>query len=268
MMKFKQLFLSLGLGCMSCFLFVPNSLAQICGDKSAHIFNIGEEVKYNVFYTVGGAWTSTGSATFKTQSSTYNGRPVFHVIGTGATYSSYDWIFKVRDRYESYIDKEKLVPLRFKRDVSEGKTKFTNDITFNHSNQTAKSNGKTFKIEQCTQDVMSAVYFARNIDFSKYSVGATIPFTMFIDDELFSLKIKYLGKTTVKTRYGTFKAIKIQPQTIKGNIFKGGEKMMFYISDDKNRIPVRIESPIIVGSIKVDLMSFKNLKYPLSSKIN
>jgi len=242
--------------------------AQLCGSATHNVLQNGEEIKYKVFYTVGGAWVAAGEAIFSTSSTTYEGKKAYHIIGSGRTYDSYDWIFKVRDKYETYIDQDKLHPLRFKRNVQEGKVKFTNDVKFAHDQKKAYSNNKSFAIKDCTQDVLSTIYFARNIDYDKYKVGDKISFSLFLDDELHNLYIKYMGKTTVKTRYGTFKAIKIVPLLVEGTIFKGGEKMAVYVSDDKNHIPLRIETPILVGNIKVDLMSFKNLKYPLSSKIN
>lgn len=267
MKQMKYLNLSAILIFVVLFMGNNNINAQFCGDARTNVFNNGEEIKYKVYYTVAGAWTTTGEAIFKTQSSTYNGRPVFHIVGTGSTYGNYDYIFKVRDKYESYIDKEKLVPLYFNRNVNEGKTSFSEQISFNHSKRTAQTKGKNFSIESCTQDVISAVYFARNMNFASYSVGSTIPITLFIDKELYHFNIKYMGKTTIKTRSGKFNAIKIQSPTMKGTVFKGNEKISFYISDDANRIPIRIETPIILGAIKIDLVAFKNLKHPLSSKI-
>jgi hypothetical protein len=114
---------------------------------------------------------------------------------------------------------------------------------------------------------LSAVYYARNIDFSKYKTNDKIPFAMFLDDEVFNMYIRYLGKETVKTKYGKFRAIKFRPLLIKGTIFEGGEKMTVWVTDDQNRIPVRIESPIVVGKVKVDMMSSKNIRYPLTSLI-
>jgi hypothetical protein len=73
---------------------------------------------------------------------------------------------------------------------------------------------------------------------------------------------------TIKTKYGKFRAIKIKPLLIKGTIFEGGEKMTVWISDDANHIPVRVESPISVGSVKVDMMDFKNRRSPMSSLIS
>ena len=91
---------------------------------------------------------------------------------------------------------------------------------------------------------------------------------MFMDNEIYNMYIRYLGKETIKTRYGKFRTIKFKPLLVKGNMFEGGEKMNVYVSDDENKIPVRIESPLVVGSVKVDMMSYKNLRYPLTSLLS
>ena len=90
---------------------------------------------------------------------------------------------------------------------------------------------------------------------------------MFLDNEVFNMYIRYHGKETVKTKYGKFKAIKFKPLLIKGTIFEGGEKMTVWVSDDENHIPLRIESPITIGSVKIDMMGYKNLRYPLTSLV-
>jgi hypothetical protein len=118
------------------------------------------------------------------------------------------------------------------------------------------------------QDVLSAIYYSRNIDFSKAKIDDKIPFSLFLDYEVFNMYIRYLGKETIKTRYGTFRTIKFKPLLVKGTIFEGGENMTVWVTDDQNRIPVRIESPIIVGKVKVDMMSYANIRYPLRSLIS
>jgi hypothetical protein len=112
------------------------------------------------------------------------------------------------------------------------------------------------------------MYYARNINFDKYKAGDKIPFDMFLDDEVYHLYIRYLGKEIIKTRYGKFRAIKFKPLLIKGTIFQGGEKMTAWISDDANHLILRVESPIAVGSIKVDMFGYKNLRHPLTSLVN
>jgi hypothetical protein len=90
---------------------------------------------------------------------------------------------------------------------------------------------------------------------------------MFLDDEVFNMYVRYLGKEEIKTKYGRFRAIKFKPLLIEGTIFSGGEKMTVWVTDDENKIPVRIESPIVVGSVKVDMMSYKNNRYPMTALV-
>ena len=116
--------------------------------------------------------------------------------------------------------------------------------------------------------MVSGVYYARNIDFNKYKVDDKIPFDMFLDDEIFHMYIRYMGKEKIKTRYGRFNAIKFKPLLLKGTIFEGGEKMTAWVSDDPNHLLLRVESPIAVGSVKVDMHTYKNLRYPLTSLIS
>jgi hypothetical protein len=220
---------------------------------------------YIVYYTVAGIYVNAGNATFTNTVEKLNGRPVFHISAVGATNSKYDWIYKVRDKYESYIDTTSMQPLKFVRDVSEGKHKHFETVTFNQTANTAVTKNGVFQVPDCVQDVISAVYCARNINFDKYKKDDKIPFKMFLDNEVYDMYIRYLGKEEVKTKYGKFRAVKFRPLLLKGTIFEGGEKMTVWVSDDANRIPLRIESPIVVGSVKMDMMSYRGLKYPLSS---
>ena len=232
------------------------------------VFKDGEVVTMKVFYSTLGMYVGAGEATFSANVERYNGKPVYHFVGEGKSYSFFDNFFKVRDRYESYADTTNLLPYKFIRNVDEGGYKKYNNVTFNQTNNTAISTNGTYKTTPCIQDVVSAVYYARNIDYSKYKVNDKIPFDMFLDDEVFHLYIRYMGKEKIKTRYGKFNAIKIKPLLLKGTIFEGGEKMNAWFSDDANKLLLRVESPISVGSIKVDMMGYKNLRYPLTSLVS
>lgn len=240
---------------------------DFCG-ISNKAFKAGEFITYNVFYAVAGIYVNAGTATFALTQERINNVPCYHVVGEGRTNSGYDWIFKVRDRYESFFDTANLQPVKFIRNVDEGGYKKTENITFNQQTNTAITSEGVFKLPNCVQDVLSAVYYARNIDFSRYKPGDKIPFSMFLDNEVYDLYIRYMGKETVKTKYGKFRAIKFRPLLVKGTIFEGGENMTVWVSDDGNHLPLRIESPIVVGTIKVDMMGYKNTRYPLSSLIS
>ena len=241
--------------------------SEFCGIKNSS-FKPGEKVVMKVFYSALGAYIGAGEATFTTELTRFNGKPVYHAVGEGKSYSFFDKFFKVRDRYESYIDTANMSPYKFLRNVDEGGHKIYNNVTFNQAANTAVSTDGVFKITDCMQDVVSAMYYARNIDWNKFKPGDKIPFDMFLDNEIYHLYIRYMGKEKIKTQYGKFNAIKIKPLLIKGTIFEGGEKLTAWVSDDPNRLILRVESPISVGSIKVDMMSYSGLRYPLSSLIS
>lgn len=231
-------------------------------------FNAGEQITLKVFYTVVGAYFGAGEATFNTTLEKVNGKPVYHIVGDGKSYPFYDNFFKVRDKYETYIDTATLQPYRFIRNVYEGGYKKYENVTFNKATNSAVTNQGVYKVPECVQDVLSAVYYSRNIDFNKLKVNDKINFSMFLDNEVYEMYIRYLGKETIKTKYGKFHTIKFKPLLIKGTMFEGGEKMTVWVSDDRNHIPVRIESPISVGSVKIDMISYRNLRYPLTSLVS
>ncbi|MFZ4059003.1 MAG: DUF3108 domain-containing protein [Ferruginibacter sp.] len=237
---------------------------DFCGIKNTS-FIPGESVTMKVFYNTLGMYIGAGEATFTTSLERFNGKAVYHCVGDGKTYSFFDNFFKVRDRYETYIDTATMQPIKFIRNVDEGGHKIYNNVTFNHAAGTAVSTNGVFKTPNCIQDVMSSIYYARNINFDKYQPGDKIPFDMFLDDEVYHLYIRYMGKESVKTRYGKFRAIKFKPLLIKGTMFEGGEKMTAWVSDDPNHLLLRVESPISVGTVKIDMYGYRNLRYPLTS---
>ncbi len=240
---------------------------EFCGLRN-NAFAPGEQVTMIVYYTTLGMYVGAGEAKFTTSLERYNGKPVYHCTGTGTTYPFFDNFFRVRDKYESYIDTATMLPAKFIRNVDEDGYKIYNNVTFNHNAGTAVSTNGVFKISSCIQDVISSTYYARNINFSKFKKGDKIFFDMFLDDEIYHLYLKYEGKEHIKTKYGKFRAIKFKPLLIKGSIFEGGEQMNVWVSDDDNHLLLRAESPIAVGSIKVDMMGYKNLRYPLKSLIS
>ncbi len=228
----------------------------------------GEKITYTVYYTVAGAWIGAGVATFTNTLTTYNDKKAYHIEGVGKTFKSYDWVFKVRDKYETYLDHETMQPLRFIRNVNEGGYKMYQNVQFYHKEKKIISNTGSFKMENCVQDVLSSMYFLRNINFNDYKVNDKIPFDMFLDDEIFHIYVRYMGKEKLKTKHGVFNTIKLKPMLVKGTIFEGGEKMNVWITDDDNKVPVYVETPILVGSIRVALTSHANLRNPTTGIIS
>ena len=228
-------------------------------------FQPEEKITYKIFYSVIGMYVNAGSATFTMSNTKLGDADVYHAVGEGATNPKYDWIFKVRDRYETYLSVSDLHPVKFIRNVNEGKYSRYEEITFNRQTNTAVTKNGVYKVPVNVQDVISTMYYTRNIDYTQYKPGDKIAFNMFLGDKIYNLYIHYIGKEVIKTRYGKFNTIKLKPLVIKEGVFTDGEKMTVWISDDNNHIPVRIESPVSVGSIKIDLVQYENLKYTLTA---
>ena len=239
---------------------------DFCGLRNT-AYQPGEQLRYKVYYNMGYLWAAAGEVVFSVKAGQMSGQPVHHIVSQGSTYKSYDWFYKVRDLYETYVDVGTMLPKKFHRKVQEGDTRFENTVLFDHARGRAISDKGTHKISSCVQDVLSAIYYARNIDYSAYKPGDKIPFSMFLDEKVYNLYIRYLGKQKVVTRYGTFNAIKFAPLLLEGTLFKGGEGMVVWVSDDANHIPVRIDSPIAVGSVKVDLVGYTGLRHPFTGMV-
>jgi hypothetical protein len=225
-------------------------------------FQPSEVLEYRVHY----GFIDAGEAKLEIapQLKEVNGRKCIHVIGTGRSVGAFDWFFKVRDRYESYIDHEALVPWMFVRKIEEGDYSKKQNVTFNQHKKTASSEKKTINTPSHVQDIISAFYFARTLDFSHAVPGDTFTIQTYLDDETFPLTIKYVGKETIKTKAGTFRCIVFHPMMLEGRVFKEKDDMTVWITDDKNRIPVRAQAEILVGSVKMDLKKYSGVANPLA----
>ena len=256
---------------ISCFLFSFLSLQSqqehFCGIRN-HSMQDGEKLTYKIYYTLAGVYVGAGEVVFSTKLETYQSKPVYHVSGYGYTYKSYDWFYKVNDLYESYIDTATMLPVKFVRNVHEQNNQIYSNVLFNHAHLNAITTNGLFTIPSCAQDVLSAIYYARNINYNQYKIGDKIPFSIFLDDQVFNIFIRYLGKETINTKWGTFRTIKFKPLLIDGTIFKGGEQMTVWVTDDENKIPLLVETPILIGKVKVYLNDFNHLRNAQSARIN
>jgi hypothetical protein len=208
-----------------------------------------------------------GEAVLKVEESDkkVNGRKVFHVEGTGRSLGAFDWFFKVRDRYESYMDEQAMFPWLFIRRVNEGGYEINQDYTFlQNKNKVDLGNGKNMDAPAYVQDMLSSFYYARTLNFDNAKVGDVFVINTVCDGELFPLKIKYMGKETVSLRKGKFRCMRFVPVVSTGRIFKNNEDLSVWITDDKNKIPILAKAKIWVGSIKAEVVEFKNLANPIA----
>ena len=237
-------------------------------------FQPGEEITYKLFYNLGILWLSAGEVTFKVNDLGQE----FKLTALGKTYKSYEWFYKVRDYYETHVNKETLLPSYSLRDIKEGKYQLYDKITFKQNQQKAISlRGKTkdeakpttYNIDACMHDLLSIFYYMRNVDYNTISEGDIIPIKIFIDKETWPLELEYRGKDSAKRikGLGKFKTIKFGPEVIEGYYFKKDTEMNVWVSDDENKIPLLIESPVSVGSIKAVLKDYKNLRHDLTASL-
>lgn len=193
------------------------------------------------------------------------GRKVYHIVGNGYSKGTFDWFFKVRDRYETFIDKDALLPWMFVRRVYEGGVTINQDYKFNHyTNKVDVGSGEKVEIPDGTQDMISAFYSARNLDLTNAKEGDVFTINSIVDKEIWPLKIRYVGKEKIKCDIGTFNCVKFRPIVQKGRIFKHEDDLNVWLTDDKNHVPLRAQAKLVVGSIKLDITGVKNLANPTS----
>ena len=231
-------------------------------------FKSGETTLYKIYYSLAGMYFEAGSVNFDCRNEQLGNKPVYHITAIGKTVPFYDHLYKVRDRYETYIDTASLLSYQFSRTVLEGPTKKYENIMFNREVHTAITDSGVYHVPDCVRDVLGTLYYIRNLSVDNLKPNDKIDFTMFMENQLYKSYIRYIGKETISTKYGKFRAIKIKPWLIKGTMFDAGEKMTVWVSDDPNHIPLRIQASIRIGSVKADLMEFNNLRWPLSSLIS
>lgn len=239
--------------------------AQEC-ITSPFAFKQGERIQYEVSYNWGLIWIDAGEVVFTASRITHNNKPSFHFVSTGKSHRHYDWLFKVRDTFE-VITSTDLRPIFYKRHTLEGGFRIHNLYDFNEAERTVFArmeetrspyHEKIIPVEACTYDVLSATYAARSMDFRHMQPSDTTGLSIILDGRVFTLPIVYLGKDIITDRNNKrHQTIKFTAVLEKGSMFRSGEAVTVWVSDDAKKIPLLIEAKITVGSIKVHLKNFQ-----------
>jgi len=251
------------------------SLVQVAVNAQCAVgtkaFAPGEVLKYDAMYNWGLIWINAGEVEFNVSSKRYEGRDVYHFYSWGTSHKSYDWIFKVRQRYQAYADKETMRSLWYERNVVEGNYTAYEDYKFDYRNNEIRTHvqkrrnpgvDNTLPITPCLFDVLTAIYYFRSVDFSNYRPGDVITMNMILDSETYQLGMRFLGREEIRPRGRTrYNCLKFAVQLVAGSVFKEGEEAIIWVTDDKNKVPVMVEAPIIVGSVKAVLRETRGLKH-------
>ncbi len=232
-------------------------------------FKTGEYLKYRMSYS---NFLTAGYATMDIKKATFKGKDSYHITGKGKTTGMINWFFKVRDDYQTYIDKETQLPYKFKRKINEGG--YTKDklLNFDQENKKVtvldkeKKKTKVYDVESNVQDILSSLYYMRNKDITNFKKGDEISLPIFIDGEIMKMKLRFLGRETIKTKFGKIKTAKFMPLVASGRVFKEKESVMVWVSDDANKIPLKIKASLSVGSLRADLYKYKGLANKISFK--
>lgn len=228
-------------------------------------FKAGEMLKFRVHY----GFIDAGEVMMeiKNETKTFGSRNAFHIVGTGKSTGTVDWFFKIRDTYETYIDQESIAPLLFIRRVNEGGYKINENVVFNHYDNKATSEKGTFSVPEYVQDLLSSYYYSRCLNTTDLKSGDILPIQAFLDNEVVSFNLKFIGHEVLSTKVGKVKCLVFRPQILKGRVFSDQEGMTVWISEDDNHIPIRVEAKLLVGSLKMDLMESANLANPFTSRL-
>ncbi len=239
----------------------------------------GEKVDFTLHYKWGAINTDVGKATVTLDSLTYNGHKAFHCSVYGKTTRVFDLFFKVREDFDSWFTRDGLRPLKFTRDTYEGGYEARNSYHYNWNLAepmimaevyTSSAGAKILDIPltPCTFDLPALFYFARNMDFDAVEPGRKYPMTFAIDDEVFNVYFILYGRETIKVKgLGTVKTIRFAAKLLEGEVFKGEEDMMIWVTDDRNRLPVYFEAPLRVGLAAGRIEAYEGLKYPFESLV-
>jgi hypothetical protein len=228
----------------------------------------GEKLIYRIHY----GFLNAGTAELTSLKTNYQNLPHFFVKGVGKTTGAVRAFFKVDDLYESFINISTGLPSFYVRDVHEGNYSQHFESVFNHNNETviltdkenAANGSKIIKTVKGVQDMLSAFYYLRSLDSLELRTGSVVKINIWIDKSLFPFQLRVVGTENLKTDFGTINCLKIIPSVISGRVFKDNESVTMWVTNDKNHLPIALKADLAVGSLKADIDSFKNVKYPLS----
>jgi hypothetical protein len=224
-------------------------------------YKVGEYSAFDISFR----GITVGSAEMKIERQIkVDGTSTFHIIGKGKTNSFFDFFFKVRDVYETYLDTSKVVPVKFIRDIHEGGYEKKQLYYFKHSDKLVFWEDTSAVISSVTQDMLSALFYARTFNKKSMMHNKSFFVPIFMDEDNYLLEILYLHNEKVKTNLGEVNCMVFKPKMQEGRVFQDGEKMKIWISDDTNHLLIKVETQIWAGTIRALMVKYDEVKYPLS----
>ncbi|MBM2842125.1 MAG: hypothetical protein HW412_2653 [Bacteroidetes bacterium] len=252
---------------------IQDSLAQWRADSLKKLelrkikneaFGVGERLVFDVSY----GFINAGEAVMRVADyDSIAGRKTYRVEFTVNSHPSFNWIYKVEDRYLTFIDVDAIAPLKFEQHIREGSYRRDFIAEFDQVQHVAKTTEGQYEIPEYVHDIMSAFYFARTLDYSNLKVGEGPVLFNFYKDKSHELKVKFLGRQELEVGAGTFNTIVVEPLVREGGLFKSEGRIVIWLSDDERKIPVRVNTKVIIGSIDTELREYSGLIGPIRARI-
>lgn len=228
-------------------------------------FDVGEKLTFDVKY----GFVTAGIAYFEIPKiKRISGRDAYHVVFEVNSVPSFDMFYKVRDRYETYLDVEGIFPWRFEQHIREGGYSRDFSAFFDQRKGKAKTSEGEYDIPIYVNDIVSAFFYARTLDYTKLNVGDKVPLKNFYKNKVYDLDVVYHGKETIEVAAGKFDCIIVEPLVQEGGLFKSEGSILVWLSDDEVKIPIRVKTKVVVGAIDADLTKYEGISGKLTSKRN
>jgi hypothetical protein len=231
---------------------------------SQDAFKEGERLVFDVGYS----FITAGEAVMSVPKiDTLFGRQVYQALFTVASAKALSWLYKVDDRYETFLDAQGIFPWHFTQRVREGGFSRDSEAWFDQIKNIAYSDNKQYPIPPYVHDAVSAFYYVRTLDYSKSRVGEKIILQNFFKDTTYALSVKFLGRQRIEVDAGTFDCIIIEPLMKEGGLFKSEGRVLIWMTDDERKIPVKVSTKIVIGSIESELREYSGINGPIRAKV-
>ena len=240
--------------------------SSVAPNQITPVFKPGEEIRYRVHY----GFLNAGHATMRVTDKYYmvNNRVCFRAEITGNSSGAVDAMYRIRNTWGCYFDTINYQPQKAFRSIAENKYRKREETYFDYARNVASIRAEndtpeTVKITQRIQDMVGGYYFLRLLSYENRRIGDTIRIPAIFESETYDFKILYLGKQKIKTKKGRINSFLLSPVMPDNKLFSGKHPIKMWISDDLNRIPLKVEAEMLVGSVDLDIEEFSNLKYPI-----
>lgn len=255
-----------------CLLTGSVAMKAQCGAPNNAI-KPGELLSYELKFNWKFIWFNVGWAKMTVNEDTYNGRPCLRTDLNSYTNKRFDRWFKMRDTL-TCITSQQLEPLYFRKGAEEGKRYTVDEVWFGYRNgkciidQQRTLRGNTVKkhdeMDVCVYDMLSILLQARSYDPTDYKVGMKILFSMATGKAVEKQTLIYRGKENFTSENGTtYRCLVFSLVEYVDN--KEKEVITFFVTDDLNHLPVRLDMYLNFGSAKAFLTDIKGNRHPLTS---